>query len=218
MPNLEKDIEHAINRYSAESDSNTPDFILAKFMMECLAAFNSATQQRDKRRSNIAAAPGPKCSDGYACMMPDDCERQGKCLASEPVAAQPCGHEFHEHVSKTLDSPVRCQTCGALVTAPSVAQPSEAGQTRQQELLDIAQNIINDLRAERDAAQAQLAKVRQETIEDCAKLCEKWGDDMVEKWSKIGYASMLAAAKSRAWDGLMCAAAIRKLHNGGSNE
>ena len=44
---LEQEIQKAINRHSAESGSNTPDFILAQFLMKCLTAFDAATQQRE---------------------------------------------------------------------------------------------------------------------------------------------------------------------------
>jgi hypothetical protein len=47
----EDDLEHAItsalNRFSAENPSNTPDFILAQFLLGCLAAWNQGIQQRE---------------------------------------------------------------------------------------------------------------------------------------------------------------------------
>lgn len=45
---LRQDIERAINRHSAESGSNTPDFILADFLVDCLAAFDKASRAREK--------------------------------------------------------------------------------------------------------------------------------------------------------------------------
>lgn len=44
---LRADIEQAINRNSAENGSDTPDFILAQFLMRCLGAFDVAVQQRE---------------------------------------------------------------------------------------------------------------------------------------------------------------------------
>lgn len=41
--------------------------------------------------------------------------------------------------------------------------------------------------------------------------CKEWGNAKVQKWSEIGDESMVEDAKSRAWDGLQCAAAIRAL-------
>ena len=45
---LRKKLEEAINSVSAENDSNTPDFILADYMMACLAAYDCATVRRDE--------------------------------------------------------------------------------------------------------------------------------------------------------------------------
>lgn len=36
-----------INQYSKENESNTPDFILAMYLENCLKAFNEATGQRE---------------------------------------------------------------------------------------------------------------------------------------------------------------------------
>jgi hypothetical protein len=43
---LASDIQHAINFHSAENGSNTPDFILAEYLLGCLAAFDKAVQMR----------------------------------------------------------------------------------------------------------------------------------------------------------------------------
>ena len=45
--NFEKELQSLLNRNCKENDSNTPDFILAKYMSNCLASFNTATQQRE---------------------------------------------------------------------------------------------------------------------------------------------------------------------------
>lgn len=44
---LQQDVEAAINHHSAENESNTPDWILAQYLLACLAAFNTAVQQRE---------------------------------------------------------------------------------------------------------------------------------------------------------------------------
>ena len=44
---LRKKLEEAINSVSAESGSNTPDFILAEYLMDCIAAFDKATKRRE---------------------------------------------------------------------------------------------------------------------------------------------------------------------------
>lgn len=48
MTNLQTEIEKVLNRHSAENGSNTPDFILAEYLTGCLAAFNRATNAREK--------------------------------------------------------------------------------------------------------------------------------------------------------------------------
>lgn len=42
-----KELEHLINRHSLENGSNTPDFVLANFLCNCLAAFDAAVNRRD---------------------------------------------------------------------------------------------------------------------------------------------------------------------------
>lgn len=48
MSNFEQEISSIINKYSLENVSNTPDFILARYLNNCLDAFNSATKTRSK--------------------------------------------------------------------------------------------------------------------------------------------------------------------------
>lgn len=44
---LEKKLASLINDESRENDSNTPDYILAEFMMSCLDAFELASNRRE---------------------------------------------------------------------------------------------------------------------------------------------------------------------------
>ena len=44
---LRDEIQAALNRHSAENNSNTPDFILAQFLEGCLSCFDQAVQQRE---------------------------------------------------------------------------------------------------------------------------------------------------------------------------
>lgn len=43
---LREYIAHGINRTSSENGSNTPDFILAEYLTDCLAAFDRAVKWR----------------------------------------------------------------------------------------------------------------------------------------------------------------------------
>jgi len=42
-----KELVTLINKHSRENESNTPDFILAQYLAACLAAYNTAVQQRE---------------------------------------------------------------------------------------------------------------------------------------------------------------------------
>lgn len=66
-----------LNRHSAENGSDTPDFILAQYLMSCLGAWNRGIAQREHwygRASQTVPAPsslssgivfsGQACSDG----------------------------------------------------------------------------------------------------------------------------------------------------------
>jgi len=53
-----KEIEAAINRSSMENGSNTPDFILAEFLDNCLKAFDIAINRREHTYSMGPIVPG----------------------------------------------------------------------------------------------------------------------------------------------------------------
>lgn len=48
MSTFQEDIRNAINRGSRENGSDTPDFILAEYMLRCLDNFNTAVRAREK--------------------------------------------------------------------------------------------------------------------------------------------------------------------------
>lgn len=43
---LEQELKALLNRHSVENRSNTPDFILAQYLIQCLDAFNYAVRYR----------------------------------------------------------------------------------------------------------------------------------------------------------------------------
>ena len=45
--NFNYELEKLINCHSKENNSNTPDFILAMYIENCLKAFNEAIQQKE---------------------------------------------------------------------------------------------------------------------------------------------------------------------------
>jgi hypothetical protein len=46
--NAKKDFENAINRNSLENRSNTPDFLLAQYLMDCLKAYENVHDANEK--------------------------------------------------------------------------------------------------------------------------------------------------------------------------
>ena len=47
MENFERELVALINKHSKENESNTPDWLLAQYLLNCLGAFNTAIQQRE---------------------------------------------------------------------------------------------------------------------------------------------------------------------------
>jgi len=47
MSDFEKELSSLINKYSVENTSNTPDFILAEYILSSLKAFSAAANARD---------------------------------------------------------------------------------------------------------------------------------------------------------------------------
>src|SRR4030042_1091937 len=45
---FEKELSDLINRHSLENGSDTPDFVLAKYLSDCLTTFNKAIEKRDE--------------------------------------------------------------------------------------------------------------------------------------------------------------------------
>ena len=43
-----EEIDELLNRCSAENGSDTPDFVLARFLIDCLAAFDRAVVARER--------------------------------------------------------------------------------------------------------------------------------------------------------------------------
>lgn len=48
LEDFEKKMETAINQCCMENGSDTPDFILASYLVDCLKAFNAAVSCREK--------------------------------------------------------------------------------------------------------------------------------------------------------------------------
>jgi len=86
MSDLEKELTATLNRHSAENASNTPDWILAQYLLSCLEAWNTAVQQREgwygrDPRPTLATAPRgePAAPQEDACRRCGHAPHDGKC-------------------------------------------------------------------------------------------------------------------------------------------
>jgi hypothetical protein len=70
MSNLRKEIEAAINRESAENGSNTPDFILAEYLTDCLSAFDKAVAAREQWYGRVPTPCEPPADGSSAIPAP----------------------------------------------------------------------------------------------------------------------------------------------------
>jgi len=48
IDSLREEVAAALNRHSCENESNTPDFILAKFLLGCLQAWDNSVRERER--------------------------------------------------------------------------------------------------------------------------------------------------------------------------
>ena len=46
-PDFRRDLERLINRYSRENGSDTPDFIIAQYLCDCLEAWEAGVKSRE---------------------------------------------------------------------------------------------------------------------------------------------------------------------------
>lgn len=55
---LRSDLESLLNRHSQENASNTPDFLLAEYLLDCLRAFNKVANAREAWYGRPSTPPG----------------------------------------------------------------------------------------------------------------------------------------------------------------
>lgn len=98
---LYKDIQSAINKHSVERLSDTPDFILAQYLKDCLDAWNRATRAREKwsgrERKAITFLPGeelpPPVDESPAPMVHQYFYRQHRLRQSLECSDEDCWHD-----------------------------------------------------------------------------------------------------------------------------
>ena len=83
MNDFQDELESLINRHSQESGSDTPDFILASYLNDCLKSYNAAVQARDQwyGRPRTVPCTTPDCSNRTATRAPIDAVECGECAA-----------------------------------------------------------------------------------------------------------------------------------------
>ncbi len=50
---FERELEGLINKYSAQSESDSPDFMLAEYLINCLNNFNVITRKKGRWNVNV---------------------------------------------------------------------------------------------------------------------------------------------------------------------
>ena len=56
-------LEALINEYSEENGSNTPDFLLADYLLSCLVTFNAAVNRREAWYGRVGRSESPRTVD-----------------------------------------------------------------------------------------------------------------------------------------------------------
>lgn len=69
-PSLIQAITSLLNSHSVDNASNTPDHILAQYLMDCLSAFEHATNARAKWYGHYAGAPVPSVNQASTHSSP----------------------------------------------------------------------------------------------------------------------------------------------------
>lgn len=58
MEDFKTELQNLLNRYCAENESNTPDFVLAEFLLHSLQGWNCCVNQREKWFGRPVLPPG----------------------------------------------------------------------------------------------------------------------------------------------------------------
>jgi hypothetical protein len=97
---FEKELEILINKYSKENDSNTPDFILAEYLSNCLKTFNTALQ----KRAHWYSETGLPINEATNCKKSNLCEEQpakkyemGEILQDEAIKLENAASDHNYH-------------------------------------------------------------------------------------------------------------------------
>lgn len=61
---FERELEGLINKYSSQSESDSPDFMLAEYLINCLNNFNLITRKRERWYANVGNKSDVMKGDG----------------------------------------------------------------------------------------------------------------------------------------------------------
>lgn len=108
---FQKGLAHAINYSSMENGSNTPDFILAAFLADCLKAFNRATAWKTMWHSPDGVPEGLRDCGPTEMESPAACP-VAPAPASTAIPKQECGHSVaHEVRAAENGELLYCDIC-----------------------------------------------------------------------------------------------------------
>jgi len=113
---LSKEVERIINRFSGENGSNTPDFILAQFLVNALAAFDAATN----RRTEWYQPPDPRPSPDSPGLSVPGLYEAGSAITTELAAIGASAGEI-QRLPAVLRIMTRHMTAAA---EPAPAEPA----------------------------------------------------------------------------------------------
>lgn len=144
---FEKDLEGLINKHSIENGSNTPDFLLARFLVQCLDSWNASIAAREKwyGRTQLPQEPPastPKTADPDGTSLPpgaDDLQGHGTCDSKQanPIDAhdtgvyKSCGvfpaTEDELRIVRTVTGILLSQPAASPATPPIGGMPGNGG-------------------------------------------------------------------------------------------
>lgn len=75
-PGFEAELTQLLNRWSKENESNTPDYILAHYLIGCLRAFNVATNTRTLRIMGVLPEDEKQDYQSPDYMICESCTKQ----------------------------------------------------------------------------------------------------------------------------------------------
>lgn len=114
---FEKELASAINKKSMENGSNTPDFILAKFLQRCLFAFNEASRLREKWYGRELSIGGNRTPSDKALQIAARiwCDKEMTAVVMDGDAATEIARIIDAVIESQLPSVVEPMTLGGLM-------------------------------------------------------------------------------------------------------